>query len=92
MAIRDLLGNVPVVAAKSGMGNLGAGSGMVEMVASLQALAHRKLFPVLNYEQPDPECPANVISKLTDHDGDSFLNLNVSPQGQASSILIRRYS
>ena len=92
VAIRDMLGDVPVVAAKSGMGNLGAGSGMVEMVASLQSLAHRKLFPVLNYDQPDSECPVNVVSELTDHDGDSFLNLNISPQGQASSILIRRYS
>jgi len=92
VAIRDMLGDVPVVAAKSGMGNLGAGSGMVEIVASIQALAHRKLFPVLNQDTPDPACPVQVVTELTDYDGDCFLNLNVSPQGQASSILIRRFS
>lgn len=91
-AIRECLGDVPVVAAKSNMGNLGAGSGMVELVASVLALGRNQLFPVLNHEVPDPACPVRVVTALCDHSGGTFLNLNVSPQGQASSILVRRCS
>lgn len=89
-AIRATLGDVPVVAAKANMGNLGAGSGMVEMIASLLALQNHQLFPQINLERPDPACPVRMVRNLTPHDGDSFLNINVSPQGQASSILIQR--
>ena len=60
-AIREVFGaaadKVPVTAAKSYFGNLGAGSGMIELIASVLALSNGKLFPVLNYETPDPECP-----------------------------------
>jgi len=81
---------VPVVAAKSYFGNLGAGSGTVELISSLLAMQHDRLFPVLNYETPDPECPLNVVLDTQTPPGDSVLNLNVSPQAQASSLLIKR--
>ena len=94
-AINQVLGTraeaVPVVAAKSYFGNLGAGSGMVEMAASLLGLAHGRLFPVLNYETPDPQCPLAVVTDGEVAAGPSFINLNVTPQGQASAILIRRF-
>ncbi|MGC4007336.1 MAG: beta-ketoacyl-[acyl-carrier-protein] synthase family protein [Pirellulales bacterium] len=48
---------IPVVAAKSNFGNLGAGSGVVELIASVEALRHGTLFPILNYNTPDAECP-----------------------------------
>ena len=54
---------VPVVAAKSYFGNLGAASGLVELIGSLLALKHGRLFRTLNYETPDPECPVNVVAK-----------------------------
>jgi 3-oxoacyl-[acyl-carrier-protein] synthase II len=81
---------VPVVAAKSHFGNLGAGSGMVELVASVLALGHGHLFPVLNYETPDPECPVAAVTNDRTPSGASFVNLSVTPQGQASGVLIRR--
>ena len=81
---------VPVVAAKSHFGNLGAGSGMVELVASVLALGHGHLFPVLNYETPDPECPVAAVTDSQTPAGSSFINLSVTPQGQASAVLIRR--
>src|SRR5206468_4222999 len=60
-AIVEVLGDqaakVPVVAAKSAFGNLGAAGGMVELIASLLALRAGHLFPTLNYESPDPACP-----------------------------------
>lgn len=82
---------VPVVAAKSYFGNLGAGSGIVELIASLLALRNGRLFPILNYETPDPECPICPAEAGGDP-GVSFINVNVSPQAQASVVVIRKYA
>lgn len=81
---------LPVTAAKSYFGNLGAGSGMVELAASTLALVHDRLVPILNYETPDPECPLAVVRNGETKPGDSFLNASVTPQGQASCVLVRR--
>jgi len=91
-AIRTVFGarDVPVVAAKSYFGNLGAGSGLVETAASLMAFQHDRLFPVANYESADPECPIAVVTDDQTPPGDTFINLSVTPLGQASAILIRR--
>lgn len=80
---------VPVTAAKSYMGNLGAASGMVELIASVMALKKGQLFPILNYSTPDPDCPIRAVPEATDLPGSSFLNINITPQGQASGILAR---
>ena len=89
-AIQQVLPDVSVTAAKSYMGNLGGGSGMVEIIASLMALQNQQHLPVLNYETPDPECPVHVVQDESESPGDSFINLNITPQAQASSVLIRR--
>jgi len=81
---------IPVVAAKSYFGNLGAGSGMVELAASLLALQHDRLFRVLNYETPDPKCPVTPVTEGCVPPGDSFVAVNVTPQGQAAALLVRR--
>ncbi|MEX2027606.1 MAG: beta-ketoacyl synthase N-terminal-like domain-containing protein, partial [Pirellulaceae bacterium] len=60
-AIRETLGDVPVTAPKSFFGDLGAGSGAVELVASVLALAEGRVPRTLNYEQADPRCPVNVV-------------------------------
>lgn len=92
-AIQRIFGNcprpVPVVAAKSYFGNLGAGSSMVELMASIQALRHGTLFPILNYQTPDPECPIHAVTTQDVPAGDSMLKLSVTPQGQASAIVLR---
>jgi 3-oxoacyl-[acyl-carrier-protein] synthase II len=82
---------VPVVAAKSYFGNLGAGSGLVELIASVMALRAGTLFPVLNYQTPDPQCPVAAVTDLATPAGASFINLSVTPQGQASAVLVRRF-
>ncbi len=80
--------SLPVVAAKSYFGNLGAGSGIVELIASLLAMRAGSLFPTLNYETPDPDCPLAVVTNNTAPAGKRFINLNVTPQGQASGLLV----
>ena len=83
--------SVPVTAAKSYFGNLGAGGGVIELIASVLALNAGRLFPVLNYETPDPECPVAAVRPGADVPaGDSFFNLSVTPQGQASCVLVRK--
>ena len=84
---------VPVTTMKGHIGNLGAGSGTVELIASLMAMRADKLFPVLNYETADPECPVAVVRPGdSPSPGSSVLNVNVTPQGQASALLIRSWS
>lgn len=94
-AIADLFGNdpasPPVVAAKSHFGNLGAGGGMVEIIASIKALHERTLFPVLNAEYFDPALPICLATGQQTPAGDSFLSVNVTPQGQASAVRIQRF-
>jgi 3-oxoacyl-[acyl-carrier-protein] synthase II len=93
-AIRQVFGpradEVPVTAAKSYFGNLGAAGGLVELIGSLMAIERGSLFPILNYQTPDPACPI-VAAKPGMSPGRSVLNLNVTPQGQASAVLVRAY-
>jgi 3-oxoacyl-[acyl-carrier-protein] synthase II len=80
---------VPVAAAKSYFGNLGAAGGLVELAASLLAMQDGRLFRTLNYETPDPECRVNVAVASDVSPGEAFANINVTPQGQAAVVLVR---
>lgn len=60
-AIRDTLDDVPVTAPKSYFGNLGAGSGAVELLATLAAFETGSVPPILNYRQADPQCPIRAV-------------------------------
>ncbi|MEX0936414.1 MAG: beta-ketoacyl-[acyl-carrier-protein] synthase family protein [Pirellulales bacterium] len=88
-AIHDVLGDVPVTAPKSYFGNLGAGAGAVELVASLLALESGEVPPTLNYRTPDPECPVRVVNTApckSDHP--TALLLNQAHTGQAVAMVI----
>jgi 3-oxoacyl-[acyl-carrier-protein] synthase II len=91
-AIAELFGHraqsIPVVAAKSYFGNLGAASGIVELIASLLALREGHLFRTLNYQTPDPNCPLSVVMNTGTPAGHSFLKMSVTPQGQAAALHI----
>ena len=90
-AIRAVLGDVPVTAPKSLFGNLGAGSGAVEMAASLLAFEHDLVPSTLNYEYPDPECPVNVIhGKPLAGATATALLVNRAPMGQSAALVIAR--
>jgi 3-oxoacyl-[acyl-carrier-protein] synthase II len=79
--------SVPIVAIKSNMGNLGAGGGVVELIASVLAVRDGRLPRVLNFETADPACPLHVARDDTPSGG-SFLNLSVTPQGQAAVLYV----
>ncbi|PHS00496.1 MAG: hypothetical protein COA78_23905 [Blastopirellula sp.] len=80
---------VPVVATKSNFGNLGAASGTVELISSVLALENGKYFPNPHYQTPDSDCDLAVVTEASDIETHSFLCSNVTPQGQAASILVR---
>ena len=83
---------VPITTCKGHFGNLGAGSGMVELIAGILALNENRLFPTLNYETPDPDCPILPV-RVGDEipSGDSFIKLAFNSQGQASAVLLRKF-
>ncbi len=89
VAISETLPDVPVTAVKSYIGNLGAGGGMVETISSILALQHQEQIPILNCESLDPQCPIHAVTDASESPGNSFINLNTTPQGQASSVFIR---
>ncbi len=94
-AVRDVFGassdRLPVTAAKSYFGHLGAASGLVELIAGVLSLHYNRLFPILNYDAPDPDCPIRAVTRDDQTPGDSFLNPSVTPQGQASCVAVRRF-
>ena len=91
-AIGDVFGaaaaKLPVTAAKSYFGNLGAASGIVELAASVLALREGRLFPVLNYDTPDPACPISAVRGDDVPAGSIAAHWNVTPQGQAAAVII----
>ena len=87
-AIRAALGNVPVTAPKSFFGNLGHGSGAVELAVSLVALANGVIPPTLNFETPDPDCPVNVVAETRPAESRTFVKLNHNTTGQATAVVV----
>jgi 3-oxoacyl-[acyl-carrier-protein] synthase II len=92
-AIREVLGplteKTPVTAPKSYFGNLGAGSAVVELITSVLALREARLPRVLNYETVDPACAIHIATDEKASPGRSFLNLSVTPQGQAAVLYVQ---
>ncbi|WP_425616141.1 beta-ketoacyl synthase [Anatilimnocola sp. NA78] len=88
-AIHAELGDVPVTAPKSYFGDLGASSGAVEMLASVLGLQHGRVPRTLNYQQPDPECPVNVIRDASlPTDKRTALVLSQNEMGGAAAIVL----
>ena len=96
-AILDVFGDdlgrkIPVTALKSYFGNSGAGSGSMELAASIVALSHGVIPATLNYETPDPECPLNIVhGKPLQTDNRIVLKINVTRMGQASAAIIEAF-
>lgn len=85
---------VPVFAAKSYFGNLGAGGGPVELGISLMAQRHGILPPTLNYEEADPELPPVAVLAGRKHEVRTpyFLKLNFTDMGQCAALVVRKWA
>lgn len=87
-AIQGELGDVSVTAPKSLFGNLGPGSGTVELAASIMAMKNGIVPATINYSNADPMCPVNVVTQECVSTKPFVLALNQSGTGQAVSLLL----
>jgi len=89
VAIRNTLGQVPVTAPKSFFGNLGAGTGSVEMAASIIGLAEGQIPFTLNVERPDPQCPIDVVrGEMRPMRRRTAMLLNQASTGQSVAVVV----
>jgi 3-oxoacyl-[acyl-carrier-protein] synthase II len=79
--------SVPVTAAKSYFGNLGAGSAAVELICSLLAMKHGKLFPILNLNTPSSSVSWQPASNNC-NPGQGFVHGSFTLQGQSAAVAI----
>ncbi len=81
---------IPVFAAKSYFGDLGAGAGAAELTASLLALTDGVLPATLNHDEPDPACPVAVVRVSQPVTRPYVLKVNLTDQGQCAAIVVRK--
>ena len=93
--LRDVLGDaldsIPTTTLSGHIGNPGAGGGAIQTIASILALEHDALFPILNYGVADSDCRVNATREFGEKPGDSFLKLCANAAGQTSAVYFRRY-
>jgi 3-oxoacyl-[acyl-carrier-protein] synthase II len=89
-AFGPLAERIPVTGLKSYFGTFDAGSGAVELAASVLALRHRKIPATLNYEHPDPACRLNVVHGEPTRDRTGVaLSVNRTAVGQSAAVVLR---
>ena len=81
----------PVFAAKSYIGNLGAGASTTELVASVLGLEHGTAPATLNYEEPDPECPVTVLTAPRAVSRPYVLKVSFTEMGQCAALVLRKF-
>ena len=87
-AIAATLGDVPVTALKSRLGHAGAGCGAIELVAALASIRCGTVPATLNYETPDPACPANVAAQACSPRSPLLMALSHRITGQAVALAV----
>jgi 3-oxoacyl-[acyl-carrier-protein] synthase II len=92
-AIHDVFGDaastIPVCSIKGYIGNSGAGSGIVEIAASLLTSAEGQAPKTLNCEQPDPALKLNVTRDFAPVANKTFLKINYTRAGQATVVIFQ---
>ena len=67
-AVADVFGThadrLMISSTKSMHGHLIGGTGAVELLACIMALRDGVIAPTIGYEEPDPECPVNVVTEM----------------------------
>jgi 3-oxoacyl-[acyl-carrier-protein] synthase II len=91
--IREALGGteVPVLAVKSYVGNLGPGAAVAELAASLVALDEGVRAATLNYEEADPSCPVHVEREPGRVRKPWVLKVSCTERGQCAAVVVRKW-
>jgi 3-oxoacyl-[acyl-carrier-protein] synthase II len=84
---------VPVFAAKSYFGNLGAGGSTTELAASILAMEAGFVPRTLNYDEPDPNCPLNVIAREPKSVRTPYvLKVSFTHMGQCAAVVVKKWN
>jgi len=83
--------DVPVFAPKSYFGNLGAGSDVSELAASILSLEHGLTPKTLNYDNPDPSCPIKVTREAMPMTRSCVVKVGFTELGQCAAIVCRKW-
>jgi 3-oxoacyl-[acyl-carrier-protein] synthase II len=87
-ALAAAVAGVPILAPKSYLGNLFAASGIVEIAASVLALAHNTIPATINHRQTDPKCRVDVLVEPLVGAKPIALVINRTDAGQATAVVI----
>lgn len=88
LAISQLAPKVPILACKHNFGNLGPGSGTVELIAGILAMQQGVLPGAINFRDSDPGLSLNLQATARDHKHAHLLKLSFSPTGQIAAIVV----
>lgn len=89
--IAAVTGQVPVLAIKGATGNSSAGSGALELAASLKSLETGLIPPSRNCDRAAADCPIDVVRhEPRQAAGRYALKLSHSNNGQAAAVLVER--
>ena len=73
------------------MGDLGAGTGAVELAAAVLALHHSLAPPTAHFQTPDPNCPVQVVSGAAQpFTQPAVIKISHNPTGQAAALVVAR--
>jgi 3-oxoacyl-[acyl-carrier-protein] synthase II len=93
-AIKAVAGNTPVVAYKSIFGNLGPGTSIVELAASVLSIEKQIVPPSANCPNVADDCPVNVLTSASDRlDNKPLSNVlksSFSSTGQIAAVVIKQ--
>ena len=78
---------LPVTGLKGFFGNAGAGTGFMEISASLLALQEGKIPPTLHCRHPDESLEIDIVTTPRATTNKLFLNMNFTRSGQASAVI-----
>ncbi|MEA5442043.1 beta-ketoacyl-ACP synthase II [Cyanobium gracile] len=94
-AIKSALGThamtIPVSSTKSMTGHLLGGSGGIEAIAAVLAVAHNHVPPTINYSTPDPACDLDVVpNQAREHNVNVVLSNSFGFGGHNVCLAFRR--
>ncbi|MDR1963398.1 MAG: beta-ketoacyl-[acyl-carrier-protein] synthase family protein [Planctomycetaceae bacterium] len=88
-AIQDVLGNVPVTSNKGNFGDLGSGTGAVELASVLLSFQDGQIPPTHNHHQTATDCPINVVHGKPAAFAKPFaLKLNQTRMGRSFALIL----
>lgn len=91
-AIAGAVGDTPVVAYKGAFGNLGPGTSMVELIASILSIKNQQVPLTLNCQTTASDCPVKVLNSdsPTLNKINNVLKSSYSATGQIATVVIQK--